>query len=214
MNIVRLHNYSGIQERDVRGYDFSIDLVNQGEILSAEITPQEAEEKARKSLHENIRTDLKKKTDVILDCHLKTKISQVLYYHIPLWILMYSFNDLVYRIAISGHEREVILGEVPVSRRWRLRKWSKAVFWIIKGSGALFGFSIFVVILALLAGYSESVAYNTTLWIGIMFPLFLYLLIASFLDLKRSLDFQVLINTWGEVVDEPPAVFKFQESVK
>ncbi len=214
MNIVRLRNYSGIQERDIRGYDFSINLVDQGEILSAEITPEEAEETACKTLHENIRADLKKKTDVILDCHLKTKVSQVLYYHIPLWIVLYSFNDLVYRIAISGHERQVILGEVPVSRRWRLKKWLKAVSWIAKGSGALFGFSIFVVILALATGKSEWVAYNSALWIGVMFPLFFYILIASFLDLRRSLDFQILINTWGEVVDEPPAVFKFQENAK
>ncbi|MHA1137425.1 MAG: hypothetical protein ACTSSE_13150 [Candidatus Thorarchaeota archaeon] len=212
MNFTRSQNTRGIQERDVRGYDFSTSLVDQGEILSAEITPLEAEENARKTLHEDIRTDLKKKTDVILDCHLKTKISQVLYYHIPLWILVYSFNDLVYRIAISGHEREVILGEVPVSRKWRLKRWFKAVSWIIKGSGALFGFSIFVVVLAFVAGYSEWVAYNATLGIAVIWPLFFYILIASFLDLKRSLDFQVLINTWGKIVDEPPTVFKFQEN--
>jgi len=212
MNIVRIRGVaSGIQERDVRGYDFSIDLVKEGEILSAEVLPEEAEVSACKSLKEDIRADLKKKTDVILDCHLRTKISQVLYYHIPFWIVLYSFNDLVYRIAISGHQREVILGEVPVSGKWRIKKWFKAFSWIVKGCGILLGFSIFVVVIALAIGKSEWVAYNTALWMGIMFPLFFYMLVASFLDLRRSLDHQVLINTWGKVVDEPPPIFKFQE---
>lgn len=211
MKMVRSHHYVGIRERDIRGYDFSIDLVGQGEILGAEVTHQEAEDKARKSLHEDIRAELEKKTDVILDCHLTAKTSQVLYYHIPFWTVLYSLKDLVYRIAISGHERVVIQGEVPVSRKWRMRRWLKAISWVAKGSGVLLAFSIFVVVIAFATGHSEWVAYNTALWIGVMFPLFFYMLIASFLDLRRSLDFQVLINTWGEVVDEPPAVFKFQE---
>jgi len=100
---------------------------------------------------------------------------------------------------------------VPVSGKWRIKKWFKAFSWIVKGCGILLGFSIFVVVIALAIGKSEWVAYNTALWMGIMFPLFFYMLVASFLDLRRSLDHQVLINTWGKVVDEPPPIFKFQE---
>ncbi len=99
---------------------FKIDNTQDSPVLNSEISPHEAFlrfQKISKNQH-------RKAIDAeVLDHHFKIKPESIDYVHVPYWLVRYSYQKGAFRAAISGATGEVLFGELPVTKRYRFKKW-------------------------------------------------------------------------------------------
>ncbi|TFG96694.1 hypothetical protein E4H12_10480 [Candidatus Thorarchaeota archaeon] len=117
--------------------DFEIDLTDGAPVLNSEIDDSDASTRAQSSRKDRERVELLEKVDRLLDHKLKLTPQKSTYTHAAYWLVRYSYQKGTFRVAVSGSTGEILLGEIPVTKRYRAKKWFTSIFLLI-GSGFLF----------------------------------------------------------------------------
>ena len=116
---------------------FKIDLTDSAPVLNAEIDDSDASIRAHKSRMDRERIELLEKMDKLLDHRLNLTPESSTYTHAPYWLVRYSYQKGTFRVAVSGATGKILMGELPVTKRYRLKKWIASMVLLI-GSGLLF----------------------------------------------------------------------------
>ena len=77
------------------------------------------------------------------------------YVHVPYWLVRYSYQNGTYRIALSGGTGKVILGELPITKLYRVKKWITSVSMLVIAA-LLLQFLPYVTALVLAASDNNS----------------------------------------------------------
>jgi len=133
---------------------FEIDITGGAPVLNSEIDTTDASKRAHKSRMDRDRVELLEKMDKLLDYRLNLTPETSTYTHAPYWLVRFTYQKGTFRIAVSGATGEILLGELPVTKRYRIKKWFTSVFLLI-GSGLLFQVLPYI-LLVLFQGSSDS----------------------------------------------------------
>lgn len=117
--------------------NFNIDITTGAPVLNSEIDDADASKRAHKSRMDRERVELLEKVDKLLDYRLNLKPETSTYTHAPYWLVRFTYQKGTFRVAVSGATGEILLGELPVTKRYRAKKWFVSLFLLI-GSGLLF----------------------------------------------------------------------------
>ncbi len=117
------------------------------------------------------------------------------YTHAPYWLVPYSYQKGTFRVAVSGATGKILMGELPVTRRYRLKKWLTSMVLLI-GSGLLFQVLPYL-LWAFLQGNSSS---DSDIW---MIPVFvgaaaIALWGGSIAIMGSALKYEVQVNEEGK----------------
>jgi hypothetical protein len=132
----------GIQEiieslDDSGAQAFDIKHTAQASVLNSEIGEDDAPVRARHQRSEQDRADLNEKVTKLLDYRLDMTADASTYVHAPYWLVRYEHRGGTFRVAVSGATGKVVLGELPVTKRYRVKNWLLSFFMLI-GSALLF----------------------------------------------------------------------------
>ncbi|MHA2379867.1 MAG: hypothetical protein ACXADO_05620 [Candidatus Thorarchaeota archaeon] len=132
----------GIQEiieslDDSGAQAFDIELTDQASVLNSEIGEDDAPVRARHQRSERDRADLNEKVTKLLDYRLDMTQDASTYVHAPYWLVRYEHRGGTFRVAVSGATGRVVLGELPVTKRYRAKNWFASFFMLI-GAALLF----------------------------------------------------------------------------
>jgi DNA-directed RNA polymerase subunit RPC12/RpoP len=153
---------------------FRMDLIGAAPVLNSEIIDDDAINRAQKNRKDRERTELLKKMDKLLDHRLGVTPESSVYTHAPYWLVRYSYQKGTFRVAVSGATGDVLLGELPVTKRYRAKKWFTSLFMLISAS-LLFQVLPYILIVFANAGSSDGdvwmipiavLAVSCILWIG------------------------------------------------
>ena len=143
---------SSIDESGIKKFD--IELAGGAPVLNSEIDSSDASRRAEQSRKDRERAELLLVVDKLLDHRLSLTPKDSTYTHAAYWLVRYSYQKGTFRIAVSGATGEVLLGELPVTKKYRLKKWFTSIFLLI---GSAFLFQVLPYILyVLLQGNSSS----------------------------------------------------------
>jgi hypothetical protein len=117
--------------------DFDIDMTGGAPVLNSEIDETDASRRAQYIRKERERGELLEQADQLLDHRLNLTAKESTYTHAAYWLVRYSYQKGTFRIAVSGATGEVLLGELPVTKRYRAKKWFTSIFLLVS-SGLLF----------------------------------------------------------------------------
>ena len=179
---------------DIGTKNFEIDHTEGAPVLNSEIDDTDAAKRAHKSRMDRERVELLDKMDKLLDHRLNLTPETSTYTHAPYWLVRFTYQKGTFRVAISGATGEILLGELPVTKRYRLKKWFTSIFLLV-GSGLLFQVLPYL-LLVLLQGSSDS----GDLW---AIPLIMIaaaglLWVASIIVLGGALRYEVEVDTEGK----------------
>lgn len=188
--------------------NFKIDLTDSAPVLNAEIDDSDASTRAHKSRMDRERIELLEKMDKLLDHRLNLTPESSTYTHAPYWLVRYSYQKGTFRVAVSGATSKILMGELPVTKRYRLKKWLTSIVLLI-GSGLLFQVLPYL-LWALLQGSSSN---DGEIW---MIPVFvaaaaLVLWGGSIAIIGSALKYEVELNEEGK---ERGDSFNFIEKIK
>lgn len=128
--------------------DFDMEHTVGAPILNSEIDNSDASRRAHHSRKDRERDELLENVDKLLDHRLNFTSKSSTYTHAAYWLVRYSYQKGTFRVAVSGATGEVLLGELPVTKSYRIKKWLTSVFLLI-GSALLFqALPYFLVVLA------------------------------------------------------------------
>jgi hypothetical protein len=116
---------------------FKMEMTDAAPVLNSEIIDEDAVNRAQKNRKDRERVELLKKMDKLLDHSLKITPESSEYTHAPYWLARYSYQKGTFRVAVSGATGEVLLGELPVTKRYRFKKWFTCILLLVSAS-ALF----------------------------------------------------------------------------
>ncbi len=116
---------------------FDINLTTQAPVLNSEIDENDASVRARHQKAQRDRADLNQKVTKLLDYRLDMATDTCTYVHAPYWLVRYEHRGGTFRVAVSGATGKVVLGELPVTKRYRVKNWLLSFFLLI-GSALLF----------------------------------------------------------------------------
>lgn len=116
---------------------FDIKHTAQASVLNSEIGEDDAPVRARHQKSEQDRADLNEKVTKLLDYRLDMTADACTYVHAPYWLVRYEHRGGTFRVAVSGATGKVVLGELPVTKRYRVKNWLLSFFMLI-GSALLF----------------------------------------------------------------------------
>ena len=116
---------------------FDIDLTDGAPVLNSEIDDSAASTRAQRNHKERERGELLETVDKLLDHRLILSPQESTYTHAAYWLVRYSYQKGTFRVAVSGATGEVLLGEIPITKRYRAKKWFASIFLLI-GSAFLF----------------------------------------------------------------------------
>lgn len=139
---------------DCKSQKFSIALTEDSPVLNSEITDMDVPRRAQKNRKDRERQELLGKVDKLLDHQLAITPKSITYTHAPYWLIRYSYQKGTFRIAVSGATGEILVGELPVTKWYRAKKWFSSVFLLI-GSALLFQVLPYI-LMALFQGNSNS----------------------------------------------------------
>jgi len=117
--------------------NFDIEMAGGAPVLNSEIDESDASRRAEQTRKERERAGLLEHVDKLLDHRLSITPKDSIYTHVAYWLVRYSYQKGTFRIAVSGASGEVLLGELPVTKRYRAKKWFSSIFLLI-GSALLF----------------------------------------------------------------------------
>lgn len=123
--------------RDTPPQKFRMDLAGSAPILNSEIVNEDAINRAEKNRKDRERNELLRKMDKLLDHRLDISPESSIYTHTPYWLVRYVYQKGTFRVAVSGATGEVLLGELPVTKRYRAKKWITSILLLVSAS-ALF----------------------------------------------------------------------------
>ncbi|NHJ13690.1 MAG: hypothetical protein EAX95_08435 [Candidatus Thorarchaeota archaeon] len=117
--------------QDAATEKFKIKGTGDAPVLNAELDEVDAPSRAKQQKAKRDRSELKTKMTKLLDYRLNLESKNVTYVHAPYWLLRYDHRGGTFRIAISGATGQVVLGELPVTKRYRIKKWFTATFMLV-----------------------------------------------------------------------------------
>lgn len=174
--------------------EFEIDLTQNAPVLNAEIVTNDAKRRAHLLKTRREREELKKNMENLFDYRLDMDIKSCDYIHAPYWLVRYNYRNGTFRVAISGATGKVVLGELPVTKRYRLLRWFGSVGMLIVSAIAIqsLPYSIFFALLA----NSDS----GEIW---LIPIVVLVLgVAAFIIavalVARVLKYEIQVNAEGE----------------
>ncbi|MBD3407821.1 MAG: hypothetical protein GF411_17005 [Candidatus Lokiarchaeota archaeon] len=137
-------------------HDFSIDLTDNFPVLNAEIVIDDAERRAHLLKTRRERDQLKEEMDELFDYRLTMDIKNCDYIHVPYWLVRYNYRNGTFRVAISGSTAEVVLGELPVTKQYRIKKWAISLGMLIISALSMQALPYSVFLIALGDGDSDA----------------------------------------------------------
>ena len=183
-----------IIDSDVKTKDFEIDHTAGAPVLNSEIDDADASRRAHRSRKGRERSELLEQVDKLLDHKLSLDPKTSTYTHAAYWLVRYSYQKGTFRIAVSGATGEVLLGELPVTKRYRVKKWFTSLFLLI-GSALLFqALPYFVLVLAEGSGSSDGDAWMIPVIMAVVGGIFW---IAAITTIGGSLRYEVTVDTEG-----------------
>ncbi|MHA1614792.1 MAG: hypothetical protein ACTSYJ_08080 [Candidatus Thorarchaeota archaeon] len=180
---------------DGKAKNFEIDLTDSAPVLNAEIDDSDASIRAHRSRMDRERIELLEKMDKLLDHRLNLTPESSTYTHAPYWLVRYSYQKGTFRVAVSGATGKILMGELPVTKRYRLKKWLTSMILLI-GSGLLFQVLPYL-LWAFLQGDSSN---DGEIW---MIPVFVFaaalaLWGGSIAIMGSALKYEVQVNEEGK----------------
>ncbi len=162
-------------------------------ILNAEISEKDASSRAPYIKSERDRKVLQESMEKLLDYRLNMEIEECVYVHVPYWLSRYEYNGGTFRVAFSGNSGSVVLGELPVTKRYRIFKWLSSIILLV-GSALLFQILPYLTF-AILQGTSDSDAAIlpalTAVFAAVM-------LATSYYEMGKVLKYELRINAEGD----------------
>jgi hypothetical protein len=134
---------------------FDIKHTSQASVLNSEIDEDDAPVRARYQKSERDRADLNEKVTKLLDYRLDMTPDTCTYVHAPYWLVRYEHRGGTFRVAVSGATGQVVLGELPVTKRYRVKNWLLSFFMLI-GSALLFQGTPYITYAILAGGSSDG----------------------------------------------------------
>jgi hypothetical protein len=110
--------------RDSRIVEFQIEMAKEAPVLNSEISAEDASSRFQKSSKDRDRESIE---GVVLDHHFEVTVESVAFVHVPYWLVRYTYRKGTFRVAISGATGEVLFGELPVTTKYRAKKWIAAI---------------------------------------------------------------------------------------
>ena len=187
--------------------NFEIDITNGAPVLNSEIDDADASKRAHKSRMDRNRVELLDKVDKLLDHSLNLTPETSIYTHAPYWLVRFTYQKGTFRVAVSGATGEILLGELPVTKRYRIKKWFTSVFLLI-GSGLLFQILPYFVVVLASGSSSDGDAWMIPVFIALAAGL---LWVASITVIGGALRYEVEVDTEGK---ERGDRFSFTETMK
>jgi hypothetical protein len=187
--------------------NFEIDLTGRAPVLNSEIDDADASKRAHKSRMDRDRIELLDKVDKLLDHRLNLTPETSTYTHAPYWLVRFTYQKGTFRVAVSGATGEILLGELPVTKRYRIKKWFTSVFLLI-GSGLLFQILPYFVLALASGSSSDGDAWMIPVFIALAAGL---LWVASITVIGGALRYEVEVDTEGK---ERGDKFSFTETMK
>ncbi|TFG33122.1 hypothetical protein EU528_01315 [Candidatus Thorarchaeota archaeon] len=187
--------------------NFEIAHTEGAPVLNSEIDDRDAAKRAHTTRMDRERVELLEKMDKLLDHRLNLNPDTSTYTHAPYWLVRFTYQKGTFRVAVSGATGEILLGELPVTKRYRLKKWFTSIFLLI-GSGLLFQVLPYM-LLVLFQGSSDS----GDIW---AIPLIIIAVaglfwVASIIVLGGALRYEVEVDTEGK---ERGDRFSITEAIK
>ncbi len=187
---------SGIQ-------DFDIDLMNGAPVLNSEIDDSDASIRAHSLKMERDHAKLLEKVEKIYDYRLKLTDETSTYTHAPYWLVRYTYQKGTFRVVVSGATGDILLGELPVIKQYRAKKWATSISLLI-GSGLLLQVAPY------LSTYFWQFHPSSRIILiipAIMVVIAVILWVASITTLGGVLKYEVQVNTEGEELSKDFNIF-------
>lgn len=181
-----------IDDREIKKFD--IEMAGGAPVLNSEIDEADASRRAEQSRKERERAELLLTVDKLLDHRLNLTPKDSTYTHAAYWLVRYSYQKGTFRVAVSGTTGEVLIGELPVTKRYRAKKWFTSLFLLI--SSALLFQALPYILYVLFQGSSS----NDDVW---MVPVIIgiaagVLWFGSITVLGGALRYEVEVDTEGK----------------
>jgi len=179
---------------DGEAKNFEIDLTDSAPVLNSEIEDSDASKRAHKSRMDRERIELLEKMDKLLDHRLNLTVESSTYTHAPYWLVRYSYQKGTFRIAVSGATGKILLGELPVTKRYRAKKWFASIALMI-GSGLLFQVLPYLLWIFLQADSNDGEVWMIPVFTAVAAGV---LWAGSIAIVGSALKYEVEVNTKGE----------------
>jgi len=190
---------------------FDMKKTSKAPVLNSEISEADAIPRARRRKTENDRVQLLAKMDKLLDYRLEMDPRESQYVHAPYWLVRYEHRGGTFRVAISGATGQVILGELPVTKRYRAKKWFASLFMLV-GAALLFQVLPYIT-WAILEGGSSSDG-DVFIIPLVIFALGIILWIGSFSVVGGVLKYEIQMTARGEEREKGFSIENFIEKFR
>ena len=115
----------------VKTIAFDLTSTESAPVLNAEIDSNDSKPRAKTKRAERDRERLESELSVLYDYRLNMDVRFADYVHVSYWLVRYSYQNGTYRIALSGGTGKVILGELPITKLYRVKKWITSVSMLV-----------------------------------------------------------------------------------
>jgi hypothetical protein len=194
-----------LEERETKKFD--INLTAKAPVLNAEISDTDAPVRAKHQKSERDRAELNEKVDKLFDYRLEMETEDCNYVHAPYWLIRYEYRGGTFRVAVSGASGKVVLGELPVTKTYRVKKWFTSIFMLVAGALLIQG-TPYITIAILTADSSDGEIFLIPI---VMFILGIILWAGSIQVMGSVLKYEIQLTADGEEREEG---FTFGDSLK
>ena len=192
---------------DEESKTFDINLTDKAPVLNAEIADTDAPVRAKHQKSERDRAELNKKVEKLFDYRLDMDIEDCTYFHAPYWLIRYEYRGGTFRVAVSGATGRVVLGELPVTKTYRVKKWFSSVFMLVAAALLIQG-TPYITYAILMADSSDGEVFLIPV---AMFILGIILWAGSIQVIGGVLKYEIQLTADGEEREEG---FSFGDSLK
>ncbi|UJG44672.1 MAG: hypothetical protein K9W46_05700 [Candidatus Heimdallarchaeum endolithica] len=116
---------------------FDINLLKDKEhefqYLSTEFSDIDANQLIKTKIFDEHRRKAEKKCTKVFDCYTQITFLGTFFTHFPVWLVEYDFKGETYRVVINGNNGEIIKGEIPVTKLFRIINFSLSILMIAFG---------------------------------------------------------------------------------
>ncbi|MHA2192974.1 MAG: hypothetical protein ACXAAR_06055, partial [Candidatus Thorarchaeota archaeon] len=116
----------------------------------------------------------------------------------PYWLIRYEYHGGTFRVAVSGASGKVVLGELPVTKTYRVKKWFTSIFMLVAGALLLQG-TPYITYAILMADSSDGEVFFIPV---VMFILGIVLWLGSIQVMGSVLKYEIQLTADGEERDE------------
>ncbi|KXH76590.1 MAG: hypothetical protein AM326_02355 [Candidatus Thorarchaeota archaeon SMTZ-45] len=160
-----------------------------------------------KEFMESLEDEESKTFDINFDYRLDMDIEDCTYFHAPYWLIRYEYRGGTFRVAVSGATGRVVLGELPVTKTYRVKKWFSSVFMLVAAALLIQG-TPYITYAILMADSSDGEVFLIPV---AMFILGIILWAGSIQVIGGVLKYEIQLTADGEEREEG---FSFGDSLK